>query len=214
MAGKWEGTGDQFKEKSSPYTFKSLFSKEPIEFKDLCVTQTVKVGLGIYLDMDEGLPDDSMLVKEQERLLRKWKKVGFELNNENDAQMSKGYAPTLTDIPSKKIEQYTKDAYHADYVRLTEVEQEIKNCHDYHFVGKAGLFCPIRPGMGGGRLVRENNGKYLNTAGSTGYRWLEAERVKELHMEDCIDLSYFEEIKQKAIEAVSVYGSFDEFVGA
>lgn len=211
VAGQWEGTGDQFKKKSSPYTFKTLFSHEPIDFKDLCVTQTVKVGLGIYLDMDENLPDDSALVAEQEKLLRKWKKVGYELNSDNDFRLTNGEAPTLSDIPSRKAEQYTKDVYHSDYVRLVELEQEIKNCHDYHFVGKAGLFCPIRPGMGGGRLVRDNKGKFANTAGSTGYRWLEAERVKELHMEDCIDLEYFEEIKRKAIDTINLYGDFETF---
>ena len=210
-AGKWEGTGDQFKQKSSPYTFKTLFSHDPIEFKDLCVTQTVKVGLGIYLDMDESLPDDTALVSEQEKLLRKWKKVGYELNADNDLRITNGEAPTLSDVPSRKIEQYTKDVYHLDYVRLAELEQEIKKCHDYHFVGKAGLFCPIRPGMGGGRLVRDNKGKFANTAGSTGYRWLEAERVKELHMEDCIDLDYFEEIKNKAIDTINLYGDFETF---
>ena len=211
VAGQWEGTGDQFKKKSSPYTFKTLFSHEPIDFKDLCVTQTVKVGLGIYLDMDENLPDDSALVAEQEKLLRKWKKVGYELNSDNDFRLTNGEAPTLSDVPSRKAEQYTKDVYHSDYVRLVELEQEIKNCHDYHFVGKAGLFCPIRPGMGGGRLVRDNKGKFANTAGSTGYRWLEAERVKELHMEDCIDLEYFEEIKRKAIDTINLYGDFETF---
>ena len=210
-AGKWEGTGDQFKQKSSPYTFKTLFSHDLIEFKDLCVTQTVKVGLGIYLDMDESLPDDTALVSEQEKLLRKWKKVGYELNADNDLRITNGEAPTLSDVPSRKIEQYTKDVYHLDYVRLAELEQEIKKCHDYHFVGKAGLFCPIRPGMGGGRLVRDNKGKFANTAGSTGYRWLEAERVKELHMEDCIDLDYFEEIKNKAIDTINLYGDFETF---
>lgn len=211
VAGQWEGTGDQFKKKSSPYTFKTLFSHEPIDFKDLCVTQTVKVGLGIYLDMDENLPNDTALVAEQEKLLRKWKKVGYELNSDNDFRLTNGEAPTLSDVPSRKAEQYTKDVYHSDYVRLVELEQEIKNCHDYHFVGKAGLFCPIRPGMGGGRLVRDNKGKFANTAGSTGYRWLEAERVKELHMEDCIDLEYFEEIKRKAIDTINLYGDFETF---
>ena len=210
-AGKWEGTGDQFKKKSSPYTFKTLFSHDPIEFKDLCVTQTVKVGLGIYLDMDENLSSDTALVSEQEKLLRKWKKVGYELNADNDLRITNGEAPTLSDVPSRKIEQYTKDVYHSDYVRLAELEQEIKKCHDYHFIGKAGLFCPIRPGMGGGRLVRDNKGKFANTAGSTGYRWLEAERVKELHMEDCIDLDYFEEIKNKAIDTINLYGDFETF---
>ena len=212
-AGKWEGTGDQFKEKSSPYTFKTLFSGEEVQFRDLCVTQTVKVGLGIYLDMDEELPDDAPYVKERDSLLRKWKKVGFPLCTDNDVRLSNGEAPSLTDVPSRKIEQYTREMYHQDYVRMTELEQEIAACHDYHFVGRAGLFCPIVPGAGGGRLVRENGGKYANTAGSTGYRWLEAERVKELKMEDRIDTGYFEEIRQKAVNTINEFGDFNEFAG-
>ena len=27
--------------------------------------------------------------------------------------------------------------------------------HDYQFVGRVGLFCPIKPGHGGGILYRE-----------------------------------------------------------
>lgn len=211
-AGKWEGTGDQFKRDSSPYVFKTLFSHEPIEFYDLCETQTVKVGLGLYLDMDEDLPDPAAYEKEETRLLNKWKKVGFELNAENDRGLDSGFAPSLIDIPDKKLSQYAKEVYHADYVRLCEVQEEIRKCHDYHFVGRAGLFCPMKPGSGGGRLVRENNGKYAYAAGAKGYRWLEAEMVKEYHLEDQIDISYFEELKQKAVEAINAFGSFENFV--
>ena len=57
-AGKWDGTGDQFNVKSSPYVFKTLFSRDPIDFYDMTETQTVKVGMGLYLDMDEDLPSD------------------------------------------------------------------------------------------------------------------------------------------------------------
>lgn len=211
-AGKWEGTGDQFKRDSSPYVFKTLFSHESIEFYDLCETQTVKVGLGLYLDMDEDLPDPAKYEKEETRLLNKWKKVGFELNAENDRGLDSGFAPSLIDIPDKKLSQYAKEVYHADYVRLCEVQEEIRKCHDYHFVGRAGLFCPMKPGSGGGRLVRENNGKYAYAAGAKGYRWLEAEMVKEYHLEDQIDISYFEELKQKAVEAINAFGSFENFV--
>ena len=51
--GIWEATGTQF---AVPYVFKSLFSKEELEFKDFCETKTVTVG-DIYLDMNENLPD-------------------------------------------------------------------------------------------------------------------------------------------------------------
>ena len=51
--GKWTATGTQF---AVPYVFKTIFSKEEIEFKDLCETKSVSSAL--YLDMNEGLPED------------------------------------------------------------------------------------------------------------------------------------------------------------
>ena len=48
----WTATGTQFK---VPYVFKTLFSKEPIEFKDLCETKSVTSSL--YLDMNENLQE-------------------------------------------------------------------------------------------------------------------------------------------------------------
>ena len=211
LAGKWEGTGDQFKKESSPYEFKTLFSHEDIDFYDLCVTQTVKVGLGLYLDMDEELPDPSYLEKEEEKLVKKWHKVQFDLTDENDQKLVDGFNPVLTDISDKKLSQYASNEFHSDYIRLCEVREEIKKCHDYRFVGKAGLFCPIKPGCGGGRLVRENNGKYAYAAGSKDYRWLEAETVKEYHMEDKIDYGYFEALKKDAIATISKFGDFEAF---
>lgn len=50
--GEWTATGAQFQ---VPYVFKSLFSKEPIEFNDLCEAKEVKTAL--YLDMNENLPE-------------------------------------------------------------------------------------------------------------------------------------------------------------
>ena len=49
---EWTATGTQFQ---IPYVFKALFSKEPIEFDDICVTNSVTSAL--YLDMNERLPD-------------------------------------------------------------------------------------------------------------------------------------------------------------
>lgn len=49
--GEWTATGTQF---AVPYVFKTLFSHEPIEFKDLCETKEVKKG-NLYLDMNENL---------------------------------------------------------------------------------------------------------------------------------------------------------------
>ena len=51
--GVWEPTGADF---AYPYVFKTLFSGDPLEFKDFCETKTVTVG-DIYLDMNESLPE-------------------------------------------------------------------------------------------------------------------------------------------------------------
>jgi phage/plasmid-associated DNA primase len=157
-AGEWTATGKQFQ---IPYTFKKLFSKEPIEFDDLCETKEVKTA--IYLDRNEKLPDGE---------------------------------------------------------------------HDYQFIGKVGNFCPIKPGHGGGVLVREakdkdGNTKYDSVTGTlkkdkTPYRWLEAEFVRTLGKEDIIDLSYYHTLVDAAIygsgtgknrkPGISDFGDFERFV--
>lgn len=62
-AGEWTATGAQFQH---PYIFKSLFSKDEIEFKDLCEIKNVQKG-AMYLDHNENLPD----VREHEKALKK-----------------------------------------------------------------------------------------------------------------------------------------------
>ena len=61
--GDWTATGTQFQ---IPYVFKTLFSKEPIKFEDLCETKSVTTDL--YLDMNEHLPDVSLEEKEVMKL--------------------------------------------------------------------------------------------------------------------------------------------------
>ena len=67
--GEWTATGKQF---AVPYLFKTLFSKEEIEFSDMCETFAVSKG-DLYLDMNENLPDVSDLEKKLEKLEKKYK---------------------------------------------------------------------------------------------------------------------------------------------
>ena len=67
--GQWTATGTQF---AVPYVYKTLFSKEPIEFADMCETKEVKSAL--YLDMNERLPDVSGYEKELSKNEDKYKK--------------------------------------------------------------------------------------------------------------------------------------------
>lgn len=50
--GEWAATGKQF---AVPYVFKTLFSKEEIDFEDLC--ETMSVTSALYLDRNEKLPE-------------------------------------------------------------------------------------------------------------------------------------------------------------
>jgi energy-coupling factor transporter ATP-binding protein EcfA2 len=84
--------------------------------------------------------------------------------------------------------------------------------HDYHFVGRAGSFCPIRPGFGGGVLLREKEGKYYAATGSKGFRWLEAEMVKIMGKEDEIDRKYYDNLVDAAVGDISEFGDFEWFV--
>ena len=68
-AGKWDATGTQFQ---IPYVFKTLFSKELIEFDDMCETKSVTSSL--YLDMNENLPDVTEYEKELTKLEQQFKK--------------------------------------------------------------------------------------------------------------------------------------------
>lgn len=67
--GEWTATGKQF---AVPYVFKTLFTKESIEFADLCETFSVQTAL--YLDMNESLPDVSSYEAEIKKLEDKYKK--------------------------------------------------------------------------------------------------------------------------------------------
>ena len=104
-----------------------------------------------------------------------------------------------------------KDEFHNDYVKLCHLNEDIAKGHDYKFVGKAGQFCPIKPGYGGGLLLRENNGKMSFAAGSKGYRWMESEMVKQLGLEDAIDISYYRRLADDAKATIENFGDYESF---
>ena len=93
-----------------------------------------------------------------------------------------------------------------------KLDELISKGHDYRFVGKVGQFCPIKSGCGGGILLREKDGKYYAATGSKGYRWLESEMVKTLGKENEIDRSYYNKMVDDAVDAISQYGDFEQFV--
>ena len=185
--GEWTATGAQFQ---VPFVFKSLFSKEPIRFQDL--TETKSCTTALYLDMNEGLPNVTQAEKEYDKLRARIRK----LQNVND--------------PADDLERRTIEA---DDLKkdLAVIKETIAEGHNYVFIGKVGLFTPVRDGCGGGLLMREKDGKYYAVGGTSGYRWLEAETVHD-HLEDVVDMDYFTNLSDEAIDTINKYCVYEDFV--
>ena len=184
-AGKWTATGAQFAE---PYVFKTLFSKEPLDIKDCYTTKQVKAT--IYLDMNEKLEDPMPYEKELDKLVKK---------------LSKTYGPDWSN-KYNNISDELMDEYQS-------LQEKIAKCHNYQFVGRVGLFCPVLRGLGGGLLMRKgSDGRFTSVTGTKGYRWMEAYKIPDGRDKVYIDMSYFEELANVAIETINKYGPFDQFV--
>jgi hypothetical protein len=101
-----------------------------------------------------------------------------------------------------------------------------------HFVGRSGLFVPVHQSAGGAKLVRvlPDNGKPYSVSGAKDYLWLEAEMIKTLNPElgkwtfdelvglngpdvtNIVDVRYYENLVNDAVQTISKFGDFDEFV--
>lgn len=145
---EWVAVGTQF---AVPYVFKTLFSKEPIVFDDLCETKEVSKS-SIFLSFNE----DSQSPVEEESL---------------------------------------------------------------RFIGRVGLFTPIKENCGGASLVKPVEKKdgsiaYDSVTGTKGYKWLESAEVQEKNLFDSIDYSYYNKLVDGAIDSINKYGDFEWLVGS
>ena len=118
----------------------------------------------------------------------------------------------LPDVSDLEKELATLKKKDINPERQEELQKLIADGHNLQFVGRVGQFCPILPGNNGGVLYRVNEGKNYAAPGSTGYRWLESEMVKELGKEKCIDRSFYDKLSNNAIDSISEYGDYEWFV--
>jgi hypothetical protein len=183
-ANEWTATGAEFQH---PYIFKTLFSKEPIEFKDMCETKSVSGNSSMYLDMNKEFVRDK-----EEELLRIKKEI---------SEFPKGQKGIMNLKKQIKI-----------------LDDEINSIHNYIYVGKCGSFVPVDDTVDGGILVRSlinkttGEKKMTSVVGTKGYRWLEAEEVKKLGMENHIDKLYFRKLIDDVHKDIEKYGEVDEFI--
>lgn len=227
----WTPTGKQF---AVPYVFKTLFSHEPIEFKDMNETFNVQKG-AIYLDYKEGLPDVNVYEDPLKKLNSAYNK---------HAKLAKEYADPVMfaeiDMKGKRGPR-TRDAIQIDIDKnnkqiekienyilrilglsegtdfdtaLNTLKSEIDKGHDYRFVGKVGSFIPMIQGIGAAEMVCISDNKYApsSPSGSKDYLWLETEVVLASEKQDYVDKTYYRKLVDDAIDAISQYGDYEWFV--
>ena len=131
---KWHATGAQF---ADPYVFKTLFSKEPLEFDDVTIKKTVTTSIYMNTGTDE--------------------------------------------------------------------EPEMR------YIGRSGAFVPVC--QGGGTLWREKDDKFSALAGTKGYRFVEAETMKEVGLDGPINYSYFRALSDKARDTIAKWCDPSAFCG-
>lgn len=130
--GEWSATGKQFAE---PYVFKTLFTKEEIEFEDFHQARSIIKGsivLDFKLAREEGFADDD----------------------------------------------------------------------DVRFIGRTGLFVPVKEGCGGAILYRVVDGKAHAVPDTKGYLWKEASLTKR----DEIDMTFFDKRIESAMKQIEKLG--------
>jgi hypothetical protein len=123
----WTATGAQFAE---PFVFKTLFSKDPILFEDLCETKSVSTAL--YLDFNEDLPEGDHRYRFVGKVgeftpIKKGCGGGVLLREKDDkfyaASGSKGYRWLESEtVKERGVQEYVDRSYF-----IAQVDESIKN---------------------------------------------------------------------------------------
>lgn len=81
------------------------------------------------------------------------------------------------------------------------------------FVGKVGSFLPVLEGCGGGKLLREKDGKFSSVTGTKGYLWKEKEVFEaEGSPMSHINEDYYRKLVDAAADKIAQYGDLEEFL--
>lgn len=97
--------------------------------------------------------------------------------------------------------------------------------HLYHFVGRVGSFIPVKDGCGGGLLMRKVNAdeeievdveltteyKMSSVTGTKGYRWKEAELIRDDYQSQ-LDQNYYNQLISDAKDHISEFCDYELFV--
>ena len=183
-ANEWTATGAEFQH---PYIFKTLFSKEPIEFKDMCETKSVSGNSSMYLDMNKEF------VRDKEEELLRIKKEILEFPKGQKGIMNLKKQIKILDDEINSIHNYIYVGKCGSFVPVDDT---------------------VDGGILVRSLINKTTGekKMTSVVGTKGYRWLEAEEVKRLGIESHIDKLYFRNLIDDVHKDIEKYGEVDEFI--
>jgi hypothetical protein len=114
-----------------------------------------------------------------------------------------------------EVKQVQAGAIYLDFDSVQKPMHAHRGDNAMQFIGRIGSFIPVVPESGGGVMYRlqEKDGemkKYAIT-GTKGYTWLEAEMANEMDEDIEIDMSYFDNLVQKAKKSISEFVEASEF---
>lgn len=101
-------------------------------------------------------------------------------------------------------------ALYLDFRDETDGTPMVLEDEELRFIGKVGSFVPVTEG--GGQLYREKDGKLYYAAGAKGYSWAEADVVRDNHLDDNVDMRYYEKLANAAVDQIKKYGDYEWFV--
>lgn len=77
-----------------------------------------------------------------------------------------------------------------------------------HFVGRTGVFYPVKPGFGGGLLWRVQDGHLYSVSNTKGHLWKEAHLTRPHELDE----TYYQETVEKAMQAIVNVGSYRDLI--
>lgn len=144
----------------------------------------------------------------KEKKIGKWEAVGAQF------QHPYVYKTLFTNEEIKPEDLYEAKQVMAGtmYLDFDAVQAPMHEYRGMTFVGRTGLFLPVKPESGGGILYRiDKTGKKFAVTGTKGYVWLEADMAASLGDNLQIDMEYYENLAHQAVKSINKFGDFETF---
>lgn len=101
-----------------------------------------------------------------------------------------------------------KGAMYLDFNKDLDRKDGFTENEDTRFLGRTGLFVPVREGCGGGLLYRVHEGKVYSVPTTKGYLWKEASMATR----DELDMDFYNKKLDKMKKAIAELGDYEDLI--